>query len=88
MPDGPIMAKVPKVIKVPAGELYHSIEAPKGELGLYLVSDGGTKPYRLRMRPASFINLGALRKMAVGALVSDVVAVIGSLDIVLGEIDR
>jgi NADH-quinone oxidoreductase subunit D len=88
LPDGPVMGKVPKVIRVPAGEVYHSVEAPKGELGLYLVSDGGTKPYRLRMRPASFINLAALRKMAVGSLVSDVVAVIGSLDIVLGEIDR
>ncbi|OYT70446.1 MAG: NADH dehydrogenase subunit D [Chloracidobacterium sp. CP2_5A] len=88
LPDGPVMGKVPKVIRVPAGEVYHSIEGPKGELGLYLVSDGGTKPYRLRMRPASFVNLGALRKMAVGSLVSDVVAVIGSLDIVLGEIDR
>jgi NADH-quinone oxidoreductase subunit D len=88
LPDGPIMGKVGKVIKVPPGEIYHSIEAPKGELGLYLVSDGSTKPWRLRMRPASFINLGALRKMAVGSLVSDVVAIIGSLDIVLGEIDR
>ncbi len=88
LPDGPVMGRVPKVIRVPAGEVYHSIEAPKGELGLYLVSDGSTKPYRLRMRPASFINLAALRKMTVGSLVSDVVAVIGSLDIVLGEIDR
>ncbi|MFQ3582143.1 MAG: NADH-quinone oxidoreductase subunit D [Chloracidobacterium sp.] len=88
LPDGPVIGKVPKVIRVPAGEVYHSIEGPKGELGLYLVSDGGTKPYRLRMRPSSFINLGALRKMAVGSLMSDVVAVIGSLDIVLGEIDR
>lgn len=88
LPDGPVIGKVPKVIRVPAGEVYHSVEGPKGELGLYLVSDGGTKPYRLRMRPASFVNLAALRKMAVGSLVSDVVAVIGSLDIVLGEIDR
>ncbi len=88
LPDGPVLGKVPKVIRVPAGEVYHSVEGPKGELGLYLVSDGGTKPYRLRMRPASFINLAALRKMAIGSLVSDVVAVIGSLDIVLGEIDR
>ncbi|AEP12782.1 NADH-quinone oxidoreductase subunit D [Chloracidobacterium thermophilum] len=88
LPDGPVMGKVPKVIRVPAGEVYHSVEGPKGELGLYLVSDGGTKPYRLRMRPSSFVNLGALRKMAIGSLVSDVVAVIGSLDIVLGEIDR
>jgi len=88
LPDGPVMGKVPKVIRVPPGEVYHSVEGPKGELGLYLVSDGGTKPYRLRVRPASFVNLGALRKMAIGSLVSDVVALIGSLDIVLGEIDR
>ncbi|MBX7220996.1 MAG: NADH-quinone oxidoreductase subunit D [Blastocatellia bacterium] len=88
LPDGPVMAKVAKVIKPPAGEIYHSVESPKGELGLFLVSDGTTKPVRLRMRPACFVNLQSLKKMAVGSLVADVVAIIGSLDIVLGEIDR
>jgi NADH-quinone oxidoreductase subunit D len=89
LPDGVVMGeKTPKVIKPPIGEYYHSIEGPKGELGIYLVSDGSTQPTRLRIRPPSFVNLQALRQMAVGHLVADVVAIIGTLDIVLGEIDR
>ncbi len=88
LPEGPVMAKVPKIIKPPVGDVYHTIEAPKGELGVYLVSDGTGKPYRMRIRPASFINLQSLKKMAVGHLVADVVAIIGTLDIVLGEVDR
>jgi NADH-quinone oxidoreductase subunit D len=73
---------------VPEGEVYQSVEAPKGELGFYIVSDGGTKPYRMRIRPPSFVNLQAIEKMAKGAMLADLVAVIGTLDIVLGEIDR
>jgi len=88
IPEGPIMAKVGKVLKPPPGEIYHSIEAPKGELGYFIVSDGSTQPYRLRVRPPSFVNLQALDKMVRGQLVADVVAVIGTLDIVLGEVDR
>ena len=88
LPQGPIMAKIPKVLKPPVGEIYHSIEAPKGELGYFIVSDGSTQPYRVRVRPPSFVNLQALDKMVRGLLVADVVAVIGTLDIVLGEVDR
>lgn len=73
---------------VPEGEVYQSVEAPKGELGFYIVSDGGNKPYRMRIRPPSFVNLGAIEKMAKGSMIADLVAVIGTLDIVLGEIDR
>jgi NADH-quinone oxidoreductase subunit D len=88
IPAGLIMAKVPKVLKPPVGEIYQSIEAPKGELGYFIVSDGSLQPYRMRIRPPSFVNLQALDKMVRGMLVADVVAVIGTLDIVLGEVDR
>jgi len=85
---GPIFGKVPKVIKPPVGDVYHSIEGPKGELGYYIVSDGSVQPYRVRVRPPSFINLQAFDRMIYGRLVADVVAVIGTIDIVLGEVDR
>ena len=74
--------------KVPAGSYYQAIEAPKGELGYYIVSDGGPRPYRMRVRPPSFINLQALDTMVRGGLVADVITCIGSIDIVLGEVDR
>ena len=73
---------------VPEGEVYQGIEAPKGELGFYIVSDGGNKPYRMRVRPPSFVNLQAIEQMSKGSMIADLVAVIGTLDIVLGEIDR
>lgn len=89
MPEGDFRAKVPKVLKLPKGEVYHSIEAPKGELGFYLISDGkGTGPYRLKVRGPSFVNLQGLKPMVKGHLVADVVAIIGTLDVVLGEVDR
>lgn len=72
----------------PKGEVYQSIESPKGEIGYYIVSDGGPKPYRVKVRPPCFVNLSALNRLVKGRMVADVVAVIGSIDIVLGEIDR
>jgi len=72
----------------PEGEVYQGVEAPKGELGFYIVSDGGNKPERMRIRPPSFVNLQAIEKMAKGSMIADLVAIIGTLDIVLGEIDR
>jgi NADH-quinone oxidoreductase subunit D len=73
---------------VPAGEVYQAIESPRGEMGYYVVSDGTAKPYRVHMRSPSFANLQSLPKMCEGKLIADVVAAIGSIDIVLGEIDR
>jgi len=73
---------------VPRGEVYASIESPKGELGFYLISDGTNKPWRFRVRPPSFINLSSLPTMIRGKLIADVVAIIGSIDIVLAEVDR
>jgi NADH-quinone oxidoreductase subunit D len=89
LPEGPIMGKVPRLIKPPAGETYHAIEAPKGELGYFVVSDGkSVSPHRFRVRPPSFCNLQALPRLVRGHLVADVVALIGTIDIVLGEVDR
>ncbi len=73
---------------VPAGEVYQAIESPRGEMGYYIMSDGTAKPYRVHMRSPSYANLQALNKMCEGRLIADVVAAIGSIDIVLGEIDR
>jgi NADH-quinone oxidoreductase subunit D len=75
-------------VNAPAGEAYMAIENPKGELGYYFVSDGTAKPVRWRIRPPSLINLAALPKMCEGALLSDVIAINASVDIVMGEIDR
>jgi NADH-quinone oxidoreductase subunit D len=75
-------------INPPHGEVYQGIEAPKGELGYYIVSDGSTAAYRCRIRPGAFVNLQAIEKLAVGHMVADVVAIIGSLDPVMGEVDR
>jgi NADH-quinone oxidoreductase subunit D len=74
--------------RVPAGEAYGVVEAPKGEFGVYLVSNGGNKPYRCRLRAPGFPHLGALNHMSCGYLLADIVTIIGSLDIVFGEIDR
>jgi NADH-quinone oxidoreductase subunit D len=73
---------------VPAGEVYQAIESPRGEMGYYVVSDGTAKPYRVHMRGPSFANLQTLAKMCEGQLIADVVAAIGSIDVVLGDIDR
>lgn len=74
--------------RVPRGQVYQAVESPRGELGFYLVSDGGNRPYRCKVRAPSFSNLSALPHMVKGELIADVVAVIGSIDIVLGDVDR
>ena len=89
LPEGPVIGKVPRLLRPAAGETYHAIESPKGEIGFFIVSDGKSNtPYRFRVRPPSFCNLQALPRLVMGHLVSDVVALIGSIDIVLGEVDR
>jgi NADH-quinone oxidoreductase subunit D len=74
--------------RVPPGDVYHSVEGPRGELGYYLVSNGENRPYRVRTRPPSMYNLQALKEMALENLIADVVVMIGSLDPVFGEVDR
>ena len=88
LPEGPIMAKVPKIIKPPVGEAYVSIEAPKGELGYYIVSAGENLPWRVRTRPCVFINYSIFPKLIEGHTISDVVAVLGSINVIAAELDR
>jgi NADH:ubiquinone oxidoreductase subunit D len=89
IPDGPILGgKKAWQIRVPEGEVYSRVENPRGELGFYCVSDGKANPYRYHVRSPSFVNLTGLREMSQGYKVADVVAILGSIDIVLGEVDR
>lgn len=88
IPPGKLQYKTPARLRLPEGEVYHHIESSRGDLGVYLISDGSDKPYRLRWRSPSFINLGALGHVAKGWKVADLVAILGSFDIVLGEVDR
>jgi NADH-quinone oxidoreductase subunit D len=88
-PEGPIIPeKMPRRLRTPPGEVYAKVESPRGEWGAYLVSKGGDKPYRLKMRSPSFCNLSALREMTVGQFLADAVVILGSLDIVLCDVDR
>lgn len=88
IPEGPIMANVRRIARPPAGEVFVHAENPRGDFGVYLVSTGGDKPYRVKLRPPSFCNLMALKYMMRDAYVADAVMILGSLDIVLGEVDR
>ena len=86
--EGPVMGKVSKIIKVPAGEVYMRTEAPRGEIGYHLISDGGKTPYRLKVKSPCFTHVSMLPIIAPGQMVADLVASVGSIDIVLGEVDR
>jgi NADH-quinone oxidoreductase subunit D len=90
LPDGPFIHPKAKIrnFKAPVGEAYAAVEAPKGELGFHLISDGTVNPFRYRIRPPSFINLTLLEDMCLGLDLADVVLILGSVDIVLGEVDR
>ena len=88
LPDGPWLADVPLHARPEAGEAYARVESPRGELGFYLVSDGSPAPYRFHCRPPSLINLSALKEMSIGGTLADAIVTLGSIDIVVGEIDR
>ncbi len=88
IPTGPIRGKVAKKIRAPKGEVVSRTECPRGELAFYIVSDGGPKPYRVKVKSPCLLNISTLDTLAPGQMVADLVATIGSLDIVLGEIDR
>jgi len=86
--DGPIMGKVPKVIKPKAGEIFMRTESSRGELGYHIISDGGKTPYRVKVKSPCFTHVSALPAVAPGQMIADFVATVGSIDIVLGEVDR
>jgi NADH-quinone oxidoreductase subunit D len=88
IPDGPVKAEVPHLFHPPKGEVYAHIEAPKGELGFYVVSDNSITPYRFHVRAPSLINLTALREMLIGWKIADAIIIFGSIDICMGEVDR
>lgn len=88
LPEGEVMTKVPRVLKPPAGEVYCRTEAPRGELGYYVISDGSKNPYRVKLRTGSFTAMSIIRRLSRGWMLADLVAIIGSLDIIAPEIDR
>lgn len=88
IPAGDISAKVPRVIKPEPGETYARVESPRGEFGVWLVSDGSDKPYRIKFRSPSFSNLSVLREISAGCNIADIIALMGSLDLIIPEIDR
>lgn len=85
--SGPVLGKVPKMIRVPAGEYYSGIEGTRGELGFYIVSEGKDKPYRMKIRKPSFVNLQLLPELLKGQSMANLIAILGAVDIVLGEVD-
>ena len=88
IPSGDVKTAIPRRIKPPKGTIYSRTENPKGELGYFIISDGSVNPFRVKVRAPSFVNLAVIGEMSKGHLVADLIAILGSLDIVLGEIDR
>lgn len=88
IPDGDVSAAIPKRIKPPEGQAYARVENPRGELGYFIISNGQLQPHRVKVRAPSFINLAVIEELCKGHLVADVIAILGSIDIVLGEVDR
>jgi NADH-quinone oxidoreductase subunit D len=86
-PEGETMGKVPRVLRVPEGEVYSAIESPRGEIGCHIISKGKDKPYRLKFRRPSFVNLQILPKLLVGESMTNLITILGGIDIVVGEVD-
>jgi NADH-quinone oxidoreductase subunit D len=88
IPDGDVRENVPKMVRPPKGEAYMRTEAPRGEIAFYIVSDGTAQPFRVRARSGAYCNLSVIHEISRGAMIADLVAIFGSLDVVLGELDR
>jgi NADH-quinone oxidoreductase subunit D len=88
IPEGEIRGRMPKILRPPKGDAYARVEAPKGEIGFYLISDGSTSPFRYKVRAPSFINLTCLGQLTIGHKIADAIVILGSFDIVMGEVDR
>jgi NADH-quinone oxidoreductase subunit D len=88
MPAGDVASAIPKRIRPNAGDVYVRSESPRGEIGFYIVSDGSATPYRVKARSPAFVNLSVAPEICRGYMIADVVAIVGSIDIVLGEVDR
>ena len=88
LPEGDVQSAIPKRIKPAVGTVYARVENPRGDLGYFIISDGSTSPYRVKVRAPSFVSMQILNELCKGYMVADVVTILGSIDIVLGEIDR
>ncbi|MGE5435932.1 MAG: NADH-quinone oxidoreductase subunit D [Syntrophothermus sp.] len=88
LPEGDVTSAIPKRIKPPVGQLYSRVENPRGELGYFIISNGAANPFRVKVKGPSFVNLEVINELCKGHLIADVIAVLGSIDIVLGEVDR
>jgi NADH-quinone oxidoreductase subunit D len=88
IPEGDVTSAIPKRIKPPVGQVYSRVENPKGELGYFIISNGSLKPFRVKVKGPSFVHLGVMNELCKGCMVADVIAILGSIDIVLGEVDR
>lgn len=88
LPEGPFNTRVPPMLRPPAGEIYRAVESPRGEWGNYLISDGGLRPYRLKMRDPNFVAISTLPRILPGYKIADIIAIGGSLDFMLGSADR
>ena len=88
LPEGDVSSAIPKRIKPPIGQVYARVENPRGELGYFIISDGSVNPFRVKVRAPSFVNLGVMDVLCRGHMVADIIAILGSVDIVLGEVDR